>query len=287
VRTGRQIHEIGTGAHVLADHGAATVLHLAGSNAEVVTCPSAASERAWERRDLSSGWWDSNPRPSAWQRAQEGNVCRLCFCLIHGEREGGPTAATATKLRSNILVLVGTRPEAIKMFPVVLALQRSTWFAPVLVTTGQHPDLVRPILDLAEIEPDVDLAVGQPKLTLNDLVSSVIQKLDAVCRDRFQATGETIATRDQVRESGFPAAMLVHGDTSSAAAAAQASFQPAHSRRPRRGRTAYGVDADAVSRGTEPTDDLADCRVPSRADHDEQAEPRSRGNRRRPDLHHR
>jgi hypothetical protein len=40
VRTGRQIHEIGTGAHVLADHGAATVLHLAGSNAEAVTRPS-------------------------------------------------------------------------------------------------------------------------------------------------------------------------------------------------------------------------------------------------------
>jgi UDP-N-acetylglucosamine 2-epimerase (non-hydrolysing) len=133
-------------------------------------------------------------------------------------------AATDTEQRSNILVLVGTRPEAIKMFPVVLALQRSAWFAPVLIMTGQHPDLVRPILDLAEIEPDVDLAVGHPTLTLNDLVSGVIIKLDALCRTRFQATGERATTRKEVRETGFPAATLVHGDTSSAAAAAQASF---------------------------------------------------------------
>jgi UDP-N-acetylglucosamine 2-epimerase (non-hydrolysing) len=133
-------------------------------------------------------------------------------------------AATVAEQRSNILVLVGTRPEAIKMFPVVHALRRSTWFAPVLVTTGQHHDLVKPILDLAGLEPDVDLGVGHPKLTLNDIASGVITKLDAFCRERFDATGETYATREQVRETGFPAGALVHGDTSSAAAAAQASF---------------------------------------------------------------
>ena len=100
-------------------------------------------------------------------------MTRTTLLLNHGKRKGGRTAATDTKQRSNILVLVGTRPEAIKMFPVVHgAAARSTWFAPVLITTGQHPDLVRPILDLAEIEPDADLAVGHPKLTLNDLVSA-------------------------------------------------------------------------------------------------------------------
>jgi UDP-N-acetylglucosamine 2-epimerase (non-hydrolysing) len=126
--------------------------------------------------------------------------------------------------RSNIIVLIGTRPEAIKMFPVVLALRDSTWFAPIVVTTGQHHDLVRPILDLAGIEPDVDLGVGHPGLTLNGLVSSVIQRLDELCRERFKATGAASATREQVRESGFPAGALVHGDTSSAAAAAQSAF---------------------------------------------------------------
>ena len=126
--------------------------------------------------------------------------------------------------RSNVLVLIGTRPEAIKMFPVVQALRRSTWFAPVVVTTGQHRDLVAPILDLAQIEPDIDLEVGRPGLTLNELYSAVISRLDAYCRKQFKATGAAVPTREQVRESGFPAGALVHGDTSSAAAAALAAF---------------------------------------------------------------
>jgi UDP-N-acetylglucosamine 2-epimerase (non-hydrolysing) len=119
---------------------------------------------------------------------------------------------------------MGTRPEAIKMFPVVLALRRSTWFKPVVVVTGQHPDLVKPILELADIEPDMNLDVGHPGLTLNELVCSVIAGLDRYCRERFKATGAVVATREQVRETGFPAGVLVHGDTSSAAAAAQAAF---------------------------------------------------------------
>lgn len=49
VRAGRQIHEIGTRAHVLADHGAVIVLHLGGSDAEVVTCPTDHVARDVER----------------------------------------------------------------------------------------------------------------------------------------------------------------------------------------------------------------------------------------------
>ena len=125
---------------------------------------------------------------------------------------------------SNVLVLMGTRPEAIKMFPVVHALRRSSWFAPVVVTTGQHRDLVAPILELAAVEPDFDLDVGRPGLTLNDLVAAVIERLDAFCRERYGATGAVAATREQVRGEGFPVAALVHGDTSSALAAALAVF---------------------------------------------------------------
>ncbi len=125
---------------------------------------------------------------------------------------------------SHVLVLIGTRPEAIKMFPVVLALRRSSRFDPVVITTGQHQDLVRPILELAGIVPDVDLGVGHPGLTLNGLVQSVLERLDAYCRERFGATGAAVATRDQIRGDGFPAATLVHGDTSSALAAALAAF---------------------------------------------------------------
>ena len=110
------------------------------------------------------------------------------------------------------------------MFPVVHALRRSEWFAPIVVTTGQHRDLVAPILELAAIEPDHDLDVGRPGLTLNELVTSVVSGLDAFCRDRFGATGTAVSTRESIRQRGFPAATLVHGDTSSALAAALASF---------------------------------------------------------------
>ena len=126
--------------------------------------------------------------------------------------------------RIHVLCLMGTRPEAIKMFPLVHALRASARFQPVVITTGQHRDLVKPILELAGIEPDHDLDVGHPGLTLNDLVTSVIARLDAYCRERFGATGAAVATRGDIRVGGFPAAAFVHGDTSSAMAAAVASF---------------------------------------------------------------
>jgi UDP-N-acetylglucosamine 2-epimerase (non-hydrolysing) len=125
--------------------------------------------------------------------------------------------------RRHILCLMGTRPEAIKMFPVVHALRRSKQFSPVVITTGQHRDLVAPILELAGIESDHDLEVGHPGLTLNELVATVITRLDAYCRERFGATGAEITTELE-REDGFPVAAFVHGDTSSAMASAIAAF---------------------------------------------------------------
>jgi UDP-N-acetylglucosamine 2-epimerase (non-hydrolysing) len=126
--------------------------------------------------------------------------------------------------RVNVLLLIGTRPEAIKMFPLVHALRESAVVAPVVVTTGQHRDLVEPILRLAGVVPDHDLAVGHPGLTLNELVAGVVAGLDAFCRERFGAEGGAVATRAQLVESGFPGSCLVHGDTSSALAAALAAF---------------------------------------------------------------
>ena len=138
-----------------------------------------------------------------------------------------PRAMTLEPTReqpTHVLVLIGTRPEAIKMFPVVQALERTGYFRPVVITTGQHQDLVAPILQLAGIEADVDLGVGHPGLTLNDLVRLVMERLDSFCRERFGATGAATATRAALRADGFPGAALVHGDTSSALAAAVAAF---------------------------------------------------------------
>src|SRR3954462_893833 len=118
--------------------------------------------------------------------------------------DGAGAAEPDSTRRSNVVVLIGTRPEAIKMFPVVRALRESMSFAPIVISTGQHHDLVRPILELAEIEPDIDLDVGHPGLTLNELVSTVIARLDGFCRDHFHATGAAAATRADIRERGFP-----------------------------------------------------------------------------------
>ncbi len=112
--------------------------------------------------------------------------------------------------RAPVLVVFGTRPEAIKMFPVVHSLERSHILRPVVVTTGQHEHLVAPILEFAGITPDVNLGVGRPGLSINELVSDVVSGVDRVLQDGPGTGAE---------------AVLVHGDTSSAMAAAMAAFQ--------------------------------------------------------------
>ncbi|MCH9814877.1 MAG: UDP-N-acetylglucosamine 2-epimerase (non-hydrolyzing), partial [Actinomycetia bacterium] len=74
--------------------------------------------------------------------------------------------------------MIGTRPEAIKMFPVILALRESAWLMPYVVVTGQHRDMVAPVLKMAGIEPDADLAVARPGQDLNDVVANVVKGLD-------------------------------------------------------------------------------------------------------------
>ena len=159
-------------------------------------------------------------------------------------------------------------------------------FEPVVVTTGQHRDLVAPILELAGIEPDDDLDVGRPGLTLNDLVPSVIGRLDEFCRERFGATGAAVRRVSRSAADGFPAATLVHGDTSSALAAALASF---HLRIPvchvEAGLRTWST-LTPVPGGAQSTADLPDRGVPSGADLGERGEPRSRGRPPRADLRH-
>ena len=123
-----------------------------------------------------------------------------------------------------IVLVIGTRPEAIKMLPLVLALRDHPALHPVVVSTGQHRDLVNPILATAGITPDVDLACGAPGVTLNELSTTVMMRFDAFCRERFgDPTGE-VADLQHVVSDGYPGAVLVHGDTSSAMAAAVAAF---------------------------------------------------------------
>ncbi len=119
-----------------------------------------------------------------------------------------------------ILLVVGTRPQAIKMLPLVLALRDHPSLHPVVVSTGEHRDLVDPILAAAGITPDVDLGCGGPGVTLNELVTSVATRFDAFVRERYGDPTGGAADRQHAASDGDPGAVLVHGATSSAMAAA-------------------------------------------------------------------
>jgi UDP-N-acetylglucosamine 2-epimerase (non-hydrolysing) len=120
-------------------------------------------------------------------------------------------------------VVVGTRPEAIKLVPIILALRDSECFHPVVVSTGQHHQMVAEIFELAGIETDVELWVGSGRAPLNERVRAVLGRFDDFCREWFGADGD-VSARGSVIDGKFPAAVLVHGDTSSAMAAALAAF---------------------------------------------------------------
>ncbi|MEQ1571552.1 MAG: UDP-N-acetylglucosamine 2-epimerase (non-hydrolyzing) [Myxococcota bacterium] len=103
----------------------------------------------------------------------------------------------------SVWVAVGTRPEAIKMAPVVAALRRRG-VAVMLCTTGQHPALCRDALAVMGLAPDRELAIAGSS-TLPDRLARVIS-----------AVGAAVAEAP-------PALVLVHGDTASAAGAALAA----------------------------------------------------------------
>lgn len=104
-----------------------------------------------------------------------------------------------------ILLCFGTRPEAIKMAPLYLQLQKSSFEVKVCVT-AQHREMLDQVLDFFSIVPDYDLDLMQPNQSLNELSSRIIQKIDAIL---------TIEAFDWV---------LVHGDTTTSSMVALASF---------------------------------------------------------------
>lgn len=123
----------------------------------------------------------------------------------------------------SVLVVVGTRPEAIKLIPLIIALRESEVFRPLVVSTGQHHGMVGKVLELADIKPDYNLWVGGARSQLNDRVREVMGRLDDFLREEFKADGES-DQGDRVRLGNYPVATMVHGDTSSAMAAALTCF---------------------------------------------------------------
>ena len=105
-----------------------------------------------------------------------------------------------------ILTVFGTRPEAIKMAPLVHALADGKRFDSKVCVTAQHRELLDQVLDLFEIEPDFDLNIMKPGQTLNDITTSILVGLK------------------QILEAFKPDVVLVHGDTATTFAAALAAY---------------------------------------------------------------
>jgi UDP-N-acetylglucosamine 2-epimerase (non-hydrolysing) len=108
--------------------------------------------------------------------------------------------------RLKVAIVVGTRPEAIKLAPVCFELQRHPGLTPVLVLTGQHLDLVNSALESFGLVADEQLAVMTANQSPNDVAARVLERLPAVL--------ERVA----------PAAVLVQGDTTTVLATSVAAF---------------------------------------------------------------
>ncbi|WP_329113952.1 non-hydrolyzing UDP-N-acetylglucosamine 2-epimerase [Streptomyces sp. NBC_01465] len=122
----------------------------------------------------------------------------------------------------NVAVVVGTRPEAIKLLPVIRELRSSEGLHPTVISTGQHEKMVREVLALDGITPDIELGVGYPGMPLNDLFIEVMDRFDKALRKNFGEPPEP--GKRKFGADQYPVTVLVHGDTSSAAAAALAAF---------------------------------------------------------------
>ncbi|KRG69380.1 UDP-N-acetylglucosamine 2-epimerase [Stenotrophomonas terrae] len=108
--------------------------------------------------------------------------------------------------RKKVMVVFGTRPEAIKMAPLVTALKKRPELETIVAVTAQHRQMLDQVLELFEITPDEDLNVMQPGQTLSGLTSRIVQGMQ------------------QVIAKHAPDIVLVHGDTTTTFATSLAAF---------------------------------------------------------------
>lgn len=105
-----------------------------------------------------------------------------------------------------VIVVIGTRPEAIKMMPVVRALRAQAELDVRILVTGQHRHMLDQVFETFDEQPDIDLNLMAQGQTLTDITVRVLEAMQRVIREEQ------------------PAIVLVHGDTTTAMAAALAAF---------------------------------------------------------------
>ena len=106
----------------------------------------------------------------------------------------------------NILCVVGTRPEAIKMAPVILELRKQPWANVRVLATAQHRQMLDQVLSFFDIQPDIDLNIMRPNQALTELTARLLLELDAVLK------------------AEKPDVVLVQGDTTTVMTVALACF---------------------------------------------------------------
>lgn len=105
-----------------------------------------------------------------------------------------------------VLLVFGTRPEAIKMCPLALELKRHKEIQTVVCLTGQHREMLRQVMDAFNLKEDYNLDIMRPKQTLTTITCDILEKFEPVLQDEK------------------PDVVLVHGDTTTSYAAALAAF---------------------------------------------------------------
>ena len=110
------------------------------------------------------------------------------------------------KIKPKIMTVFGTRPEAIKMCPLVLELNSSPFFESVLCVSGQHEQMLDSVLDHFKICPNFNLEIMKDCHCISDITARILDRLTPILK--YQA----------------PDMVIVHGDTSTAHAAALAAF---------------------------------------------------------------
>jgi UDP-N-acetylglucosamine 2-epimerase (non-hydrolysing) len=105
-----------------------------------------------------------------------------------------------------VMSVFGTRPDTIKMAPVVHALAEHPQIESIVCVTAQHREMLDDLLALFEIRPDFDLNIMTPDQTLTDITTRVLTGMEGVLK------------------SAKPDVVLVHGDTATSTASALAAF---------------------------------------------------------------
>ncbi|KUK57711.1 MAG: UDP-N-acetylglucosamine 2-epimerase [Synergistales bacterium 53_16] len=128
----------------------------------------------------------------------------MCYLSLQDPERNG--SVFKMEVKHCICCVVGTRPEAIKMAPVIRALKEEKWADPFVLATGQHMDMLRQALCYFGIRSDLDLSIMKENQTLDYITTSVLLKV-----------GEVL---DELK----PSLVLVHGDTTTTMAASLAAF---------------------------------------------------------------